>query len=72
MSATSKLKHSRQRWKQKAKRRAEDNRYWRKELERLKRERDAYKQRAKQAEAELRLKPKDRSIIINQKRKYLN
>lgn len=58
MSATSKIKHSRQRWKQKATRRADDNRYLRKELERLKRERDAYKQRAKQAEAELRRRPK--------------
>ena len=58
MSATSKIKHSRQRWKQKATRRADDNRYLRKELERLKRERDAYKQRAKQAEAELRRGPK--------------
>ena len=57
MSAASKVKHSRQRWKQKAKSRADDNRYLRKELERLKRERDAYKKRAKQAEAELRRQP---------------
>jgi len=41
MSAASKVKYSRQRWKQKAKSRADDNRYLRKELERLKRERDA-------------------------------
>ena len=58
MSAASKIKHSRQRWKQKAKSRADDNRYLRKELERLKRERNAYKERAKQAEAELRRRPK--------------
>src|SRR6266853_582891 len=37
--------------------RADDNRYLRKELERLKRERDAYKKRAKQAEAQLRVQP---------------
>jgi hypothetical protein len=57
MSVASKVKYSRQRWKQKAKSRADDNRYLRKELERLKRERDAYKQRAKQAEAKLRRQP---------------
>lgn len=53
MSATSKIKNSQQRWKQKATRRADDNRYLRKELERFKREREAYKKRAKQAEARL-------------------
>lgn len=53
MSSAYKVKQSRQRWKRKATRRADDNRYLRKELERLKRERDAYKKRAKQAEAEL-------------------
>jgi hypothetical protein len=41
MSAASQVKYSRQRWKQKAKSRADDHRYLRKELERLKRERDA-------------------------------
>jgi hypothetical protein len=53
MSSASKVNQSRQRWKQKATSRADDNRYLRKELERLKRERDAYKKRAKQAEAQL-------------------
>src|SRR6266436_4222725 len=57
MSAAYKVNQSRQRWKQKAKSRADDNRYVRKELERLKRERDAYKKRAKQAEAQLRVQP---------------
>ena len=57
MSSASKVKHSRQQWKQKAKSRADDNRYLRRELERLKRERDAYKKRAKQAEAQLRAQP---------------
>ena len=47
------VNQSRQRWKHKATSRADDNRYLRKELERLKRERDAYKKRAKQAEAQL-------------------
>lgn len=53
MSAAYKVNQSRQRWKQKAKSRTDDNRYLRRELERLKRERDAYKKRAKQAEAQL-------------------
>jgi hypothetical protein len=53
MSAAYKVKQSRQRWKHKATSRADDNRYLRKELERLRRERDAYKKRAKQAEAQL-------------------
>ena len=50
MSAASKVKYSRQRWKQKAKSRAYDNRYLRKELERLKRERDAYKEALEEGE----------------------
>jgi hypothetical protein len=53
MSSPYKVKQSRQQWKQKATRRADDNRYLRKELQRVKREREAYKKRAKQAEAEL-------------------
>ena len=53
MSAAYKVHQSRQRWKQKARSRADDNRYLRKELRRLKRERDAYKKRAKQGEAQL-------------------
>jgi hypothetical protein len=53
MSRASKIHQSRQRWKEKATHRADDNRYLRKELERLRRERDAYKKRAKQAEAQL-------------------
>jgi len=53
MSSAYKVNQSRQRWKQKATIRADDNRYLRKALERLKRERDAYKKRATQAEAQL-------------------
>src|SRR5712671_7153459 len=53
MSSAYKVNQSPQLWKQKATSLADDNRYVRKELERLKRERDAYKKRAKQAEAQL-------------------
>jgi len=53
MRSAYQVNQSRQRWKQKATSRAEDNRYLRKELERLKRERDAYNKRAKHAEAQL-------------------
>jgi hypothetical protein len=57
MSQQSKLRQSRQQWKQKAKERAEHNRYLRKELERLRNERD----RAKQARKEVkdRLSPQE-------------
>ena len=44
MSQQSKLKRSRQQWKQKAKERAEQNRYLRKEIKRLRQERDRAKQ----------------------------
>ncbi|MCZ6875100.1 MAG: hypothetical protein O7G88_16500 [bacterium] len=53
MSSPYKVKQSRQQWQQKATSRADDNRYLRKALQRVKRERDAYKKRAKQTEAEL-------------------
>lgn len=52
MSSLHKLKQSRKLWKQKAKSRADDNRYLRKELQRVKRERDYYKQRAAQPHAQ--------------------
>ncbi len=55
MSSLYKVKQSRQQWKQKAKSRADDNRYLRKELRRLKQERDTYKQRARQAEAQVQV-----------------
>jgi hypothetical protein len=51
MSALSKVKQSRARWKQKASRRGEENRYLRKELRRIKTDRDTYQQRAQQAES---------------------
>src|SRR6516162_4402555 len=54
MSQQSKLRQSRQQWKHKAKERAEQNRYLRKELERLRHERDRAKQALKEANKQLR------------------
>ena len=56
MSQQSKLRQSRQQWKQKAKERAEHNRYLRKELERLRKERDDAKQALKEANEQLHQK----------------
>src|SRR6267143_270366 len=56
MSQQSKLRHSRQQWKHKAKERAEQNRYLRKELERMRKERDCAKQALKEANKHLRQK----------------
>jgi hypothetical protein len=56
MSQQSKLRQSRQQWKQKAKERAEHNRYLRKELERLRKERDCAKQALKEANQQLHQK----------------
>lgn len=49
MSSHSKVKRSREHWKQKASRRGDETRYLRKELWRVKQERDTYKHRAQQA-----------------------
>jgi hypothetical protein len=54
MSSLHKIKQGRKRWKQKATSRADDNRYLRKELQRVKHERDRYKTRASQAQAQLK------------------
>jgi hypothetical protein len=54
MSSLHKIKQSRTRWKQKAQSRADNTRYLRKELQRVKRARDHYKQRAAQAQAQLK------------------
>lgn len=54
MSQLSKLKQSRQQWKQKAKERAEQNRYLRKQLERIRQERDLAKQALKEAKQQRR------------------
>ena len=56
MSQQSKLKRSRQQWKQKAKERAEQNRYLRKELKRLRQERDRAKQALQEANKQRRAK----------------
>lgn len=48
MSSQSKLRKSREQWKQKAVSRADDNRYFRKELARIKNERDQFKKEAKE------------------------
>ena len=50
MSSPSKLKQSRAQWKQNASRRGDENRYLRKELQRVKAERERYKQSSHQAE----------------------
>lgn len=57
MSALSKLKQSRAQWKQKARRRGDENRYLRKELQRVKAERDRYKQRSQQANRQGQAQP---------------
>lgn len=56
MSQQSKLRQSRQQWKQKAKDRAEPNRYLRKQLERIRNERDRAKQALKEANKQRRHK----------------
>ena len=54
MSSQSKLRQSRERWKRKASSRADDNRYFRKELARVKNERDRFKKKAKEAKEKLK------------------
>ena len=54
MSQRSKLRHSREQWKHKARQRGDDNRYLRKELARVKQERDRHQQALKAAEVRLR------------------
>lgn len=70
MSQQSKLKQSRQQWKQKAKERAEQNRYLRKELERLRQERDLAKQALKEAKQHLSQK-EVRPTILKAQRVWL-
>jgi hypothetical protein len=66
MSQRSKLRHSREQWKHKARQRADDNRYLRKELARIKQERERYKQALKAAEARLRHYESGQSAMIVQ------
>jgi hypothetical protein len=51
MSQISKIRQSRNQWRQKAVERAEENRYLRKELARVKRERDRLSKEPKDPEA---------------------
>ncbi len=53
MSKFSKVKRSRNQWKKKATERADENRYIRKELARIKKERDLYKKLAREGEKKL-------------------
>jgi len=70
LSQQSKLRHSRNEWKQKAKERAEHNRYLRKELERMRNERDRAKQALKEAK-ERRGPPKARPANLKADRVWL-
>jgi hypothetical protein len=54
MSQLSKVRHSRTQWKHKATQRADANRYWRKQLTRVKHERDRTAQALKETQARLR------------------
>jgi len=56
MSAASKVKYSRQRWKQKAKSRADDNRYCERNSSALSAS-EIYKKTRQAAEAQLRVQP---------------
>ena len=68
MSAQSKLKKSRESWKSKASQRADDNRYLRKELARVKKERDRRHQEAKEARAKLKHRAsRDKSPAVGAK-----
>jgi hypothetical protein len=70
MSQPSKLKQSRQQWKHKAKERAEQNRYLRKQLERIRQERDLAKQALKEATKQLRQK-ESRPTLLKAHRVWL-
>ena len=54
MSQVSKVRHSRTQWKHKATQRADQNRYWRKQLARVKHERERATTALKEAQARLR------------------
>lgn len=68
MSQQSRIKQSRSQWKQKAGRRADENRYLRKELARVKKERDRLRKTKNEAMTRLqRLETQGRVIIIDHK-----
>ena len=65
MSQISKVKHSRNQWKHKAKERGDQDRYLRKQLARVKAERDQAKQALTDAQARLRqLKSQPQAVAV--------
>jgi hypothetical protein len=65
MSQLSKVKHSRNQWKDKAKQRGEHQRYQRKQIARLRAERDQAKQALKEAQARLRqLESQEQAVAV--------
>jgi hypothetical protein len=65
MSHLSKVNHSRNQWKGKAKQRGDDNRYLRKQLARIKAERDQAKHELKATQARLRqLEPQGQAVAL--------
>lgn len=68
MSQQSKLRQSREQWKQKASCRAEKNRYQSKELARVKAERDRFKKELKESRARVhQLESQSRVVVIQNK-----
>src|SRR5687767_9488978 len=68
MSQLSKVKHGGKQWKDKARQRGDQNRYWRKELARVKAERHQAKQRLKENQARLRqLESQVQSVAVRSK-----
>src|SRR5438874_5115957 len=65
MSQLSKVKHSRNQWKHKAKERGDQDRYRRKQLARVKAERDQAKQTLKEVQARLRqLESQAQAVVV--------
>ena len=67
MSQLSKVRHSRTQWKHKATQRADENRYWRKQLARVKHERDRTTTALKVTQARLRhLEAQSQGLAVQQ------
>jgi hypothetical protein len=68
MSQLSKVRHSRTQWKHKATQRADQNRYWRKQLARVKTERDRTTKALKEAQARLhQLEAQSQGLVVQHK-----
>ena len=68
MSQLSKVQHSRTQWKHKATQRAEQNRYWRKQLVRVKHERDRTSKALKETQARVRqLEAQSQGLAVQRK-----